>query len=126
MTSRYRIAIFLLYSAVLRMLALSSNKLSLCGQKGAIAVPGFLLFKLQFQLETAGISFPEIPEVSLCFFGFAWVMCRWGIGCPNSTCGYVIKGMGKCAGEKVINIYILIQFPFKVFPIVLKNCIKCV
>ena len=95
MTSRYRIAIFLLYSAVLRMLALSSNKLSLCGQKGAIAVPGFLLFKLQFQLETAGISFPEIPEVSLCFFGFAWVMCRWGIGCPNSTCGYVIKGMGK-------------------------------
>lgn len=33
---------------------------------------------------------------------------------------------GKCAGEKVINIYILIQFPFKMFPIVLKNCIKCI
>lgn len=84
-TLRSGLANFLLGSAVLCVLALSSDKLAFCGQKVAITVPGFLVFKLQFQLDTARIAFPQISEVSTCFFGFAWVVCAWETHTPTLT-----------------------------------------
>lgn len=62
LTSRSITAVFWLSSTVLHMLALSSNKISLCGRKMTIEVPCLLFFKLQLPLETTRISFPESPE----------------------------------------------------------------
>lgn len=84
---RSGIASFLLCSAVLCVLALSSDKLSFRGQKVAITVPGFLVFRLQFQLDTARKSFPQISEVSTRFLGFAWVVGTWETDTPTVNVG---------------------------------------
>ena len=86
-TLRSGIASFLLGSAVLCVLALSSDKLSFRGQKVAITVPGFLVFKLQFQLDTARISFPQISEVSTRFLCFTWVVGTWETDTPTLNVG---------------------------------------
>lgn len=53
LTSRSSITVFCLGSTVLHRLALSSNKISLCGRKVTVEVPCLLFFKLQLPLETA-------------------------------------------------------------------------